>query len=705
MRVALGVLLCIGIVAPVTADVAGDINALTGNVHTRVVWLEGGDKLTGGGKLMGFDTKTRRAAQVLPAASGQRRPIICTGGTRVVVTIGGKVYRVNWDGSGKRFIANGMASDVWTEPSTGKEWVVVRVGPSTSGGRVVRYRLDDPSKTFTLCDVVGGGFDEVSWWQISGDGTMAVEFLPWPNGYVVQDGGLTKNGKRTWVTNGCWSSVAPDNSYYWFVFSGSHSILRVHNKTTKVADAAIDVQPPYSGYNSFYHPKFASKGAKFLTLTGGFDENSNRDKAEVYVGKFANDYKSFAGWARVTTNSASDYTPDVWVGVESTVPSIRLAADKITFEAREGGSNPAARELSVATPYGTLSGVTAASNRDWLSVSVSGSGSSYTVNNTVSASSLSAGIHTATVTVSADNATPNSATYEVVLTVTGSSTPTSVKVAPGDASVAVGGTQQFTAELLDQDGNPMSSQPSFEWSVEGSGNTITNDGRFTAGAGSGSYTVTASTSSLEGSATVTVTGESRTINLTNPSQDATLAVNSLLAIKWNATSDIQDVVIEVSPDGGKSWYWIVDNAITREHDSWGRYEWVVASSVKDATGNTVGIESDNVKFRVSGYQNPEVFDVTDAAFTIKMTGVIFHSTRRAAQRLTVEVAGGLLNVSVPWKGDHRVELHDQSGRRLTGIRGSGPRQYVVDGATSPGVYLVRVVSPRSMVVRKVRMMR
>src|SRR5712692_3863443 len=68
---------------------------------------------------------------------------------------------------------------------------------------------------------------------------------------------------------------------------------------------------------------------------------------------------------------------------------------------------------------------------------------------------------------------------------------TSITVSPSSASVATGGTQQFTATGLDQFGNPMSPQPTFTWSVNGSGNTISSSGLFTAGSTGGCVTVSA----------------------------------------------------------------------------------------------------------------------------------------------------------------------------------------------------------------------
>lgn len=86
----------------------------------------------------------------------------------------------------------------------------------------------------------------------------------------------------------------------------------------------IDLNPPQpagTDNNEFYHPKFASKGARFLTLTAGYHGNASSNDAEVYVGKFADNCRSFIGWARITYNNGiPDYNPDAWIGVETLGP-------------------------------------------------------------------------------------------------------------------------------------------------------------------------------------------------------------------------------------------------------------------------------------------------------------------------------------------------------------------------------------------------
>jgi len=80
-----------------------------------------------------------------------------------------------------------------------------------------------------------------------------------------------------------------------------------------------------------------------------------------------------------------------------------------------------------------------------------------------------------------------------------------VTVAPTTSTLAINGTQQFTAVGKDAGGNVLTITPT--WSVAAGGGTITSAGLFTAGTVPGTYTgtVTATVGSLAGTATVVVT--------------------------------------------------------------------------------------------------------------------------------------------------------------------------------------------------------
>jgi hypothetical protein len=110
-----------------------------------------------------------------------------------------------------------------------------------------------------------------------------------------------------------------------------------------------------------------------------------------------------------------------------------------------------------------------------------------------------AGNYTFTVTIKdAGGLTVTSSTP----TVTVSQTLTTISVTPASATVAINGTQQFSASGKDQFGNALTSQPTFAWSVSGGPGSISTGGLYTA-AGLGSRTVQAMASGVSGTATVT----------------------------------------------------------------------------------------------------------------------------------------------------------------------------------------------------------
>jgi hypothetical protein len=111
-------------------------------------------------------------------------------------------------------------------------------------------------------------------------------------------------------------------------------------------------------------------------------------------------------------------------------------------------------------------------------------------------------------------ATSGSISGTATVTVTGGALVT-ITVTPTPATLAMGGTQQFTAVGKDVGGNVVSINPTWAM-VAGGGSVDLTTGVFTAGNSSGTYTntVRASVGSLSGFATVIVSGPLATIDVT-----------------------------------------------------------------------------------------------------------------------------------------------------------------------------------------------
>ena len=126
---------------------------------------------------------------------------------------------------------------------------------------------------------------------------------------------------------------------------------------------------------------------------------------------------------------------------------------------------------------------------------------------TVTFPNVAAGTHTLRIGGFNNKKTFNDESTEVLIddvVVTGAAPPplASISVTPASASVAADGTQQYTAQGLDQFGSPVSLAP--VWSVTGGG-TIDQTGLFTAGSTAGGpFTVTASQGAVSGTASVSI---------------------------------------------------------------------------------------------------------------------------------------------------------------------------------------------------------
>ena len=170
-----------------------------------------------------------------------------------------------------------------------------------------------------------------------------------------------------------------------------------------------------------------------------------------------------------------------------------------------------------------------------------------------------AGAYTLRVTVSDGTL---SKTRNVAVTV--AQTPTSVTVSPGTAALAVGETQTFAAQVLDQFGTALSTPPVVTWSlVSGGVGSIATDGVYTALA-AGSASVRATAGALTAAAAVTVTSGSRpTIATATPDPvtgtQATLAVSAsddggepALTYTWSAPTLPAGGAVSFAPNGGNA---------------------------------------------------------------------------------------------------------------------------------------------------------
>jgi len=109
------------------------------------------------------------------------------------------------------------------------------------------------------------------------------------------------------------------------------------------------------------------------------------------------------------------------------------------------------------------------------------------------------------------NANGSGTRYCITVALTVEQTATSIQVTPSSAALIENGTQQFTATAADQFGNPMSPEPTFDWSVASGTGSVSQSGLYTAAGSPGMAMLQASSGSATASASVTVTDTPPTV--------------------------------------------------------------------------------------------------------------------------------------------------------------------------------------------------
>jgi hypothetical protein len=407
------------------------IRNLTGS-HTRLVWAQdqgaGKDPFAKGTnlKLMGFDTEDGKGERAILGTTGSyARPLLTPSGTRVIYSDipGKKVYVVNFNGTNRRYLCTGFATDTWQDPGTGKEWVVVQPENSNSARPVRRHLIDTPATGVLVWDktVVGHCY-----FQISGDGKRAAGAFPW------SDCGMAVLNNVSWKKfgNGCWTSIAPDNSYTMWIFDGLHRNVQLYDGNgTRKAKIALYKAPGIRGWE-VYHPRWSENRKDVIVMTGPYSAGSTGScssgncgnkisqggtNVEVYIGKLDAGLTRVTGWVKVTANSKGDFSPDAWVSTGPVKPDINLSPTKLNFTALPGGPDPAPQTVTV-TPVGgqPLSALMVTESAGWLANSVSLTSTKVTITNKVILGTLGNGTYTTRVTVKVGTITK---TYDVVLTV------------------------------------------------------------------------------------------------------------------------------------------------------------------------------------------------------------------------------------------------------------------------------------------------
>ncbi len=186
---------------------------------------------------------------------------------------------------------------------------------------MIRFPLDDPSVTELVWDRTQIGTDSFA---ISADGKRFAGLFPWPKG------GLANLETKDWepLTNGCWASIAPDNSYRSWVFDGPHKNLFMFDaEAQQTATVQVNSHPHIKGHE-VYHPRW-SNHTQFFAVSGPHTSGAgkkNRGKpVEIFLGKFSPALDKVESWIQVSHNSLPDGYPDIWIDPQGRKASVAEA--------------------------------------------------------------------------------------------------------------------------------------------------------------------------------------------------------------------------------------------------------------------------------------------------------------------------------------------------------------------------------------------
>lgn len=340
---------------PVRTGGAADVHALTGG-PTRVVWVQGDgtDPYAMGSQLvlMGLDTDDGRGERVILSQRGSYvKPMLTPSGDRVVYSThpalgDSSVHVVGFDGSGQRRFDRGFALGVWEDPADGSEWIYL--GADQRGWdftTVTRVHIDEPWRREQVWSGSPIAFDT---FQVSPDGTMAGGLFPWPAA------GVADLAAGTWrrLGDGCWTALQDVGTRLFWYFDGAHrNLLMVDVSRDRRWTVPINAAPGFDN-PEVYHPRW-TRHPRFIAISGPYDQGganqvrSGGTQAEIWMGRFSDDFTSIEAWARVTHNVAGDSYPDVWTDrdpgayprrasgrVGPAGPAERASADRLVVEAR-----------------------------------------------------------------------------------------------------------------------------------------------------------------------------------------------------------------------------------------------------------------------------------------------------------------------------------------------------------------------------------
>lgn len=299
------------------------LEEMTG-AHTRVVWLQDAweheDVFSDQGRLrlMSLDSRDGLGERErIPGPSRLRRPLLSPCGEWIVFSRedDGGVWLLGWASDEPVRIAEGLALAL--AELEGTLWIYVGREPvnedsNPAFARVVRVDAANPEVEKPVWDAAPVSRDN---FQLSADGRFAGGVFPWP------EAGIADLEAGTWspTGRGCWVGLAPMAEPLTWILDGAHrNLLMVHARSGERWQVPLARHEAFGGHE-IYHPRWSSH-PRFLSVTGPFKIRKGGNNirgggadVEVFVGRFAEDWRSVEAWVQVTDNAHANFFPDVWV--------------------------------------------------------------------------------------------------------------------------------------------------------------------------------------------------------------------------------------------------------------------------------------------------------------------------------------------------------------------------------------------------------
>ncbi len=349
------------------------IETFTGS-HTRVVWTidakNNNDTFSDSKnlQLVGFDSRDGRGQRILAGEfRNYYRPLITPAGSAVVFSdrLRNRIEILDWESGRVRVLkSDACAGEVWRDPATGLTWVYAQKDIKNPRTGIFRFRLDQPEIEEVVWNRGPIEFLKSGSFQVSGDGKQAAAAFPWPNVGVAQLPNVAWKKHK----DGCWPSMAPDNSYMSWTFDGPHrNIILRRPGQEKSWKINLSDAPGVSNFE-VYHPRW-SNHVRYLVMTGPYTTGDKKLKlwegghgVELYIGRFNENFDRVEEWFRFTESIVGETFPDLWIAQGEAVAS-KFESETIALRAKDQDQNPIARLFGSPAAYpskwpGNMDGLT-----------------------------------------------------------------------------------------------------------------------------------------------------------------------------------------------------------------------------------------------------------------------------------------------------------------------------------------------------------